>query len=684
MKLEDAIRKVPGIGPKREAALAADGIETVGDFLAHTPKAYVDRSKMAALSQTPEQPVTVEAVITKKGAVRHIRRNLSLFQCQIEDRDGNKGRLTVFNQPWTRERLETDQWYYFFGRITRKKGTAAMVNPQFAPVDNPGHFFDLTPVYGKVGGLGSEGVHKTAARILRPKSEKDRLTVPDILPETLREKYHLEGAEKTLTDLHLPETTADVERARRRMKFEEALKINIGILRHSTVGEPSKIVLRDLAPISRFENGLPFALTPGQEKVLGEIEGDLKSGKVMNRLVQGDVGSGKTIIAVACAYWMALGGYQCAYMAPTEILARQHAQNFDAFLSPYGITVALITGSMKEKERANVLKHIANGEAQVIVGTHALFQKDVDYYNLGMVITDEQHRFGVHQRGVFAEKGERPHTLVMSATPIPRTLALTLYGDLDVSVIDTMPEGRKPVKTYFYTEKAMPKILSFMAKAMAGGRQCLIVCPFIDDSSEMADVRDAQSVYRGVEQYYKGLYRIGCLHGKMSAADKQDVIDRFRSGKIDLLVATSIVEVGIDVPNLTVMAVMSADRFGLSQLHQLRGRVGRGGQQAYCFLVSNHLGEKTIERMKVIVNHHDGREIAEADFRLRGPGDVLGTRQHGLPSLSALDPLEDSELIAETRALALKLMASPKGEDMACVSALVNAFDRGVGKISMN
>lgn len=684
MKLEDAIRKVSGIGPKREAALRADGVETVGDFLAHTPRAYVDRSKRSALTEQTDQPVTVEAVITKKGTVRHIRRNLSLFHCDIEDDGGHRGRVTVFNQPWLSDRLEEDQWYYFFGKIDESKEMPVMANPQFVPVDKPGSFFDLTPIYSKISGLGSEGVHKIVSRILKPKNQSDALDVPEILPDWLRKKYDLESAEAMLDDLHLPKTAADVERGKRRMKFEEALKINIGIMKNRVAGEMSNVHLYHLASITRFENGLPFALTAGQKKVLSEIEADLLSGKVMNRLVQGDVGSGKTIIAVACAYWMALGGYQCAYMAPTEILARQHAKNFDAFLAPYGIAVTLITGSMKEKERANALAHIESGEAQVIIGTHALFQKDVRYYNLGMVITDEQHRFGVHQRGVFADKGERPHMLVMSATPIPRTLALVLYGDLDLSVIDTMPEGRKPVKTYFYTEKAMSKILTFMAKSMSEGRQCLIVCPFIDDSAEMEGVRDTQSVYKSVQQYYKGLYRVGCLHGKMAAADKQAVIDRFNDGDLDLLVATSIVEVGIDVPNLTVMAVMSADRFGLSQLHQLRGRVGRGGQQAYCFLISNNLGEKTVERMKVIVNHHDGREIAEADFRLRGPGDVLGTRQHGLPSLSALDPAADSGLIAETKDVALALMQSPKAADMRCVSALSNAFDQGVGKISMN
>ena len=684
MKLEDAIRKVPGIGPKREAALRAEGIETVGHFLAHIPKAYVDRSKRSALTAQTDQSVTVEAVITKKGTVRHIRRNLSLFHCDIEDEDGHSGRVTVFNQPWLSDRLEEDQWYYFFGKIDESKGMPVMANPPVVPVDKPGSFFDLTPIYSKISGLGSEGVHKIVGRILKPKNQSDALDVPEILPDWLRKKYDLESAEAMLDDLHLPKTAADVERGKRRMKFEEALKINIGIMKNRVAGEMSNVHLYHLASITRCENGLPFALTAGQKKVLSEIEADLLSGKVMNRLVQGDVGSGKTIIAVACAYWMALGGYQCAYMAPTEILARQHAKNFDAFLAPYGIAVTLITGSMKEKERANALAHIESGEAQVIIGTHALFQKDVRYYNLGMVITDEQHRFGVHQRGVFADKGERPHMLVMSATPIPRTLALVLYGDLDLSVIDTMPEGRKPVKTYFYTEKAMSKILTFMAKSMSEGRQCLIVCPFIDDSAEMEGVRDTQSVYKSVQQYYKGLYRVGCLHGKMAAADKQAVIDRFNDSDLDLLVATSIVEVGIDVPNLTVMAVMSADRFGLSQLHQLRGRVGRGGQQAYCFLISNNLGEKTVERMKVIVNHHDGREIAEADFRLRGPGDVLGTRQHGLPSLSALDPAADSGLIAETKDVALALMQSPKAADMRCVSALSNAFDQGVGKISMN
>ncbi len=421
---------------------------------------------------------------------------------------------------------------------------------------------------------------------------------------------------------------------------------------------------------------------------MGDIIGDFRAGKTMNRLVQGDVGSGKTIIAVACAYLMALAGYQTAYMAPTEILAAQHARNFEAYLKPYGIEVVLMTGSMKTAPRKEALKKVATGDAQVVIGTHALIQAGVDYYNLGMVITDEQHRFGVKQRGQLEMKGHTPHTLVMSATPIPRTLALVFYGDLDISTIDVLPSGRKKIKTYFYGEKAMPKILDFMEREMDKGYQAFVVCPFIEESEEMEEVRDIQSVYESVAAHYKGRHRVGYLHGKRSEDEKKAIIAAFNAKEIDLLVATSIIEVGIDVPDVSVMTILSADRFGLSQLHQLlyqlRGRVGRGSQQAYCFLVSNARGEKTLERMKVIVNHHNGRIIAEEDYRLRGPGDYFGFRQHGFPTFSALDPYEDADLIGDTRQVAQRIMASGEAAMMRYRARVIQSFYASVSEITMN
>ena len=404
----------------------------------------------------------------------------------------------------------------------------------------------------------------------------------------------------------------------------------------------------------------------------------------MNRLVQGDVGSGKTIIAVACAYLMALNGYQTAYMAPTEILAGQHVANFRQYLEPYGICVELLTGSQKTKERNAVTKTIASGEAQVIIGTHALIQDSVDYYNLGLVITDEQHRFGVKQRGKLGLKGEMPHTLVMSATPIPRTLALILYGDLDVSYIDELPKGRKKIKTYFYNEKSYPKILSFMANEMDKGRQAFVICPFIEESEEMSEVKDIQSVFAEVKQFYGSRYRIACLYSRMSGEDKKQIIDAFNRCEIDLLVATSIIEVGIDVPNVSVITILSADRFGLSQLHQLRGRVGRGMHQSYCFLVSNSRNDQTIERMRVIVNNHSGKKIADEDYRLRGPGDYFGMKQHGFPEFKALNPYEDFDLISETKKVAKEIYHSGDKETMAYRARIIETFYKNLSEISMN
>ena len=679
MNVKDPIRKLPGIGPKREAALNERGIRTVGDLLGRWPTDYIDRSPRGGFDAPSEGKVTVRAVVTAVGKPRRLQGGRSLFSLSVTDDDGRRGQIYFFNSPWLTKAFKAGNAYYFYGEVREKNGRRSMGQPAFVKVDKADGFFDLTPVYRAVGSVSGESLGGTIKKTLTA-----GIDIPETLPAWFRDKYHLMDAAAAMTALHLPKTTDDVEAGRRRVKYEEALKINLGIAAGRTHGRHTHVRIGHFEEMKRFEDSLPFALTDGQIKVMGEIMADLKGEGAMNRLVQGDVGSGKTVIAAACAFLTAISGYQSAYMAPTEILAEQHAETMRRFLSPFDIRVALLTGKTRGAERDDMLAAIASGEARVIVGTHALFQKNIDYYHLGMVITDEQHRFGVGQRGMLALKGESPHTLVMSATPIPRTLALTLYGDLDLSVIDTMPEGRKPVKTYFYTEKAMPKILAFMAKEMAAGYRGLIVCPFVEASEEMEKVRDATSVSREVDAFYQGLYTVGCLHGRMKSEEKNKIIADFHKGEIDLLVATSVIEVGIDVPELSVMAVMSADRFGLSQLHQLRGRVGRGDRQAYCFLVSDQLTDPVIERMKVLVGEHDGRAIAEADYRLRGPGDYFGFRQHGFPEFDALDPYADADILAETKADAEVIFDSPKKEDMLCRAYLTEAFFDGVSRISIS
>jgi ATP-dependent DNA helicase RecG len=410
----------------------------------------------------------------------------------------------------------------------------------------------------------------------------------------------------------------------------------------------------------------------------------MKSKSVINRLIQGDVGSGKTVIAVAIACLLAQNGYQIAYMAPTEILARQHYQTFCNFLKNSGISISLLTGSVKESEKKSILKALAEGEISIIIGTHALIQEHVDYYNLGLIITDEQHRFGVRQKGQLFLKGKNPHTLVMSATPIPRTLALILYGDLTLSVVNDKPAGRKAIKTHCYNEKKLPQIYEFVKEEIKKGNQAYVICPFVEFSENMENISDIATVYENLKNDFEPQIKVGYLHGKMSAEDKTNSITSFRDGKISVLVATSIIEVGIDVANANTIVILNAERFGLAQLHQLRGRVGRGESQSWCFLVTNATNEDTIERMRIIVNHREGSEIAEADLKLRGPGDYFGYKQHGLPQMQFLDPITDLSIIEETKKTAQLLLASGEQEMMICADDILHSFYESVNEIALN
>ena len=679
MSLCDTIQTLSGIGPKRAEALNNKGITQIKDLIYYFPIRYEDRSHRGSFETPSKDPVTIKAIIHKRPVLRRIKHNFSMLVLQVEEMTADdrliKGTIVWYNQPYLLRQFKKDAVYYFYGRIVQKNGQTQMQNPHFAVQAQAKAFFQIEPIYGKIENFPQATLRKSIACAL----EKP---LKDFLPKCICEKYHLMPLKEALVEIHQPKKQGSLEKSTERLKFNEALKINLGIQSERYKEATSTIHLSHFEMMRRLVKSLPYTLTDAQQQVLQEIQADLKTGKMMNRLVQGDVGSGKTVIAIACACLMASNGYQTAYMAPTEILAEQHAKNFEALLRPFNIKTVLLTGSLKTKARRTTLKKIEEGEAMVIIGTHALIQDKVQYYNLGLVITDEQHRFGVKQRSRLTHKGTTPHTLVMSATPIPRTLSLILYGDLNVSYIDTLPQGRKPIKTYFYREKTLPKVLDFVKGEVQKGRQAFIICPFIEESEGLNTVNDTQRVYQTVNTYYQKKLKVAVLTGKMPADQRKKMVEAFNQGAIQILIATSIIEVGIDVPNVSAMVIMSAERFGLSQLHQLRGRVGRGQHQSYCFLVSETTSESALERLEVVVNNTDGKKIAEADYQLRGPGDYFGFNQHGYPSTQLLNPYEDLALLKQTRQVAAEIFESGESEMMQCKAFLLDEFEHDITEIS--
>ncbi|MBP8866170.1 MAG: ATP-dependent DNA helicase RecG [Acetobacterium sp.] len=679
MKWEDSLEKVKGVGPKRKAALEQAEIRKIGDLLSYYPRKYIDRSVFGKPEQFSEdQEISLKATVLDKGRLNRIRGNLSIFTVPLLWEE-KKLSAVFFNQPYLKNTFQENRDYYFYGKVKKTDGGAKITNPQFVIASNPGNFFELTPVYRNIQGIPGSVIPKVLKQIFA-----GVLEVPDAMPEELRLAENLLDLKSALRVIHFPQKAEDVIPGIERLKFNEALKINIGIMSGVRENRYSDIDINLFAGVEAFISSLPYELTASQRSVIDDIIADLKSGQVMNRLVQGDVGSGKTVIAVIAACLMAQNGYQTAYMAPTEILAQQHGRSFRDLLKNTGITVEVVTGSLKAKEKRQILERVAQGQVAVIIGTHALIQQAVDYYNLGLVITDEQHRFGVKQRSQLSLKGNQPHTMVMSATPIPRTLALILYGDLSVSYIDELPKGRKPIKTYCYNEASLHKILGFVEGEMSKGRQTFVICPFIEASEELEEVRDTESVYLELLQKIDPKYRMACLHGRLKSEDKEVIIQAFNQGEIDCLVATSIIEVGIDVPNVSTMVILSAERFGLSQLHQLRGRVGRGNHQSYCFLVTNSKSEDTLARMKVIVNNRNGRKIADEDFKLRGPGDYFGFKQHGLPKLGLLNPSEELALIKRTKKIAEVIFESQNQEMMTFRNDVLKSFYIDIADISFN
>ena len=625
-RLSDPITILKGIGPTKAKQFAALNIRTLEDLICHFPRAYEDRTRLVTIGQLePDQPACFRAVVMKPPHTSHIRKGLDITRVQVADHSGRLN-LVFFNQKFTTEQLQYGAEYIFYGTLTGDYMGYQMTSPSFeTPESTPITTRRVLPIYPLTAGLSNTAVLKAVQQALllcEPPAE--------ILPPEVLRAYNILPARQAYYAIHQPASMAQAEQAKKRLIFEEFFVFSAGLALMRASRAVKKIPAYRQLSLDAFMNRLPFTLTGAQSRAIAEIAQDLAKGTPMNRLVQGDVGSGKTMVAAAAAYLAIENGHQAALMAPTEILAEQHFASLSKLLSPLGISVALLTGSMTPKQKTLTRQAIEEGTARLIVGTHALLSDSTVFADLGLVIADEQHRFGVEQRAKLSGKGESPHLLVMSATPIPRTLALLMYGDLEVSILDELPPGREPVDTFLVNESYRTRINAFIRKQVAEGHQCYVVCPAVEETEEL-NLKAAETWAETLQKTVFPDLRIALLHGQMKGAQKEDVMRRFAAGEADVLVATTVIEVGVDVPNATLMVIEDADRFGLSQLHQLRGRVGRGGSKSFCVLLSQNKNADTNARLKALCKTTDGFKIAEEDLALRGPGDFFGSRQSGLP-----------------------------------------------------
>lgn len=649
MKMTDKITALSGVAAKRAVLYNKLGIETVGDLIEHFPKSYTDYSETVKIADAPiNEQAVIKGFVTKKIPAARIRQGLVLYKVIVDD---GSDTLTVvlYNNRFAYEALELDKEYRLFGRISGGFTRKEMNTPQVIAADETRL---IRPKYALTEGLSPQMVITNMTEALRCVSEQ----VEEFIPDDIRHKYELCTEEYALRNIHFPESAHAAEISRRRLGFDELLVMQcaMGLLRdrsREVTGCPMKPV-----DIGEFERSLPFEMTGAQKRACGEIFRDMCGITPMNRLVQGDVGSGKTAVAAAACWFAYKNGCQSALMAPTEILARQHYATLKNFLEPLGINVGCLTGSMTQKQKNEIKAQLKNGDINVITGTHALISESTEFDRLGLVITDEQHRFGVNQRKLFAMKGEKPHKLVMSATPIPRTLSLIIYGDLDISIINELPKGRQPVETYAVTGKLRSRALGFVKKELDAGRQGYIVCPMIDETDGNSELQAAKAYAEKIAAGELKGYTVGLLHGKMLPAEKDAVMADFKEGKIQLLVSTTVIEVGVDVPNATVIMIESSDRFGLSQLHQLRGRVGRGQYKSTCILLTDNATEETRARLKIMSSLHDGFAIAEEDLKMRGGGDFFGSRQSGLPPLKVADLYSDRQLLGDSSNAAKEIL----------------------------
>ncbi len=640
-RLSDPITILKGVGPAKAKQFAALNIVTLEDLICHFPRGYEDRNQLVTVEKLqPDVPACFKAMVMNTPRTAHIRKGLDMTKVQVADSTGRLN-LTFFNAKYAAEQLHYGQEYIFYGAVSGDFIGYNMTNPVFEGVDAPPVATRrILPIYPLTAGLTNGALWKAIRQAL------EICPVPqEIIPKEIRQKYDILPAEKAYFSIHEPQNMEEAQAAKRRLIFEEFFVFSAGLsLMRAARAEKTCEIYTDM-DLSAFYGALPFQLTGAQTKVIQQILEDFRRGTPMNRLVQGDVGSGKTMVAAAAGYCAVKNGYQVGLMAPTEILAEQHFKSLDSLLTPLGIRVGLLTGSMTSKQKTQIRQQIVDGELDFVIGTHALVSDQTKFSKLGLVITDEQHRFGVGQRSALSAKGEAPHLLVMSATPIPRTLALLLYGDLDVSILDELPPGRQTVDSFLVGESYRPRINAFIRKQVAEGHQCYVVCPAVEQTDGMS-LKAATEWAETLQNTVFPDLRIALLHGQMKGAEKESVMAEFARGEADVLVATTVIEVGVDVPNATLMIIEDADRFGLSQLHQLRGRVGRGSAKSYCILTTHNRNEQTVARLKALCKTTDGFAIAQEDLKLRGPGDFFGSRQSGLPAFRVASLGTDLETLS--------------------------------------
>ena len=659
LRLADRLDTLPGIGPARARGLEKLGLVTVEDLLRCYPRSYEDRRKFSTVAAAPvDIPVCLELLVAEPPRLSRIRKGLELVKARLVDDTGSLT-ATFFNQTYMKDALRPGETYIVYGKVEGPPGRRQMTNPVCERSDRVRFTGCILPVYALTHGISNNLLAGLARRCV----DECAGQLEEVLPGPLRREHALAAAEFACRNIHFPRDEEALELARRRLIFEELFCLTCGMALLRTRRDEAAGVPFAIPPVEEFLALLPFPLTGAQRRVMDEIAADVSAGPPMNRLVQGDVGSGKTMVTAYGAWLAAKNGRQCALMAPTELLAEQHYRSLAPLLEQASLRVGLLTGAVKGRARKELLAALAAGELDLLIGTHALLSEGVDYADLGLVITDEQHRFGVAQRAALSAKARRPpHVLVLSATPIPRTLSLVIYGDLDVSVIDELPPGRTPVQTFVVGEDKRQRMYGFVRKLVGEGRQAYIVCPAVEEGEdEGAGLKAAASYARSLQTEVFPDLRVGLVHGKMKPREKDAVMTAFAGGELDVLVSTTVIEVGVDVPNAALMVVENADRFGLSQLHQLRGRVGRGKHQSYCVLVTSTRNPDSRARLKVLTKTTDGFQIAEEDLKLRGPGDFFGQRQHGLPQLRIADLAGDMRVLKEAQLAAQELLERDPG-----------------------
>jgi len=654
-ELTTDVRYIKGIGEKKALALNKLGVFSLYDLVSYFPRRYEDRTIERPIAETMDgESVTLRVLVADQPRLTRVRRGMELVKFRAVDESGSID-ITYFNQSYMANQFNRGDELRFYGRVEVNGTRRSMVNPVYELTDKPnGQVGRIVPVYRLTAGLNQRAIQQAVRQGLDACGEQ----LPDLLPDEVREREQLVQARWAYEQIHFPSDFGTLELARRRLIFEELfiLACALGDMRRKRVAEDG--IVLPAPDFEEFYCTLPFSPTGAQRRAICDAAHDMGSGKAMSRLVQGDVGSGKTLVAAALIWSCWRGGHMAAFMAPTELLAEQHFATLTGFLAPFGLRIGRLTGSLTAKEKRTVKQQLRDGELDCVVGTHALFSEDVEYRDLGLVVTDEQHRFGVGQRAALIGKGQRPHVLVMSATPIPRTLALILYGDLDVSIIDELPPGRQKVDTFAVDESYRARLNGFIRKLVGEGRQVFVVCPMVEENEELpTPLKSAEEHAQTLRQTFPEL-TVGCVHGKMKPKEKDKAMAAFVAGETNILVATTVIEVGVDVPNAALIVIENAERFGLSQLHQLRGRVGRGQHKSWCILVSDNASPEVKARLDILHKSSDGFKISEEDLRLRGPGDFFGSRQHGLPEMHVADLGADANVLAAAQREAQALLAA--------------------------